>query len=50
MLVDVAVLRSGTTSPMFDAVMVGRETVVHTPQDSLGPAAGSDLAVNRAYV
>lgn len=38
---------SGTTSPMFDAVMVGREAVLHTPQDSLGSAADSNLAVNR---
>jgi hypothetical protein len=42
--------RSGTTSPMFYAVMVGSEAVIHTPQDSLGPAADSDLAVNRADV
>jgi hypothetical protein len=40
----------GTTSPMFDAVMVRSKAVLHTPQDSLGPAASSDLAVNRADV
>ena len=36
--------------PMFDAVMVRRESVIHTPQDSLGPTADSDLAVDRADV
>jgi hypothetical protein len=41
---------SGTTSPMFDAVMVRREAVRHTPQDSLGPTADFDLAVDRADV
>jgi hypothetical protein len=41
---------SGATSPMFDAVMVRSEAVFHTPQDSLGPAADSDLAINRADV
>ena len=35
---------------MFDAMMVRSEAVLHTPQDSLGPAAESDLAVNRADV
>src|ERR1700754_1030955 len=42
--------RLRTTSPMFDAVVVRSETVLHTPQNSLCPAAGSDLAVNRADV
>jgi hypothetical protein len=41
---------SGTTPPMLDAVMVGSEAVFHAPQDRLGPAADSDLAVNRADV
>src|ERR1700694_1073440 len=35
---------------MFDAVMVRREAVLHTPQDSLGPTADFDLAVDRADV
>ena len=35
---------------MFDAVMVGCEAVRHTPQDSLGPTADFDLAVDRADV
>ena len=35
---------------MFDAVMVRREAVLHTPQDSLGPTADSDLPVDRANV
>ena len=30
--------------------MVRSEAVVHTPQDSLGPAADADLAVDRADV
>src|SRR5258708_27642593 len=35
---------------MFDAVMVRREAVVNSPQDSPGPTADSDLAVDRADV
>lgn len=35
---------------MFDAVMVSGEAVLHTPQDSLGPTADSDLPVDRANV
>ena len=35
---------------MCDAVMVRREAVVNSPQDSLGPTADSDLAVDRADV
>jgi hypothetical protein len=42
--------RSGPTSPMFDAAMVGSEAVIHSPQDSLGPAADFDLAVDRPDV
>ena len=35
---------------MFDAVMVRREAVLDAPQDSLGPTADFDLAVDRADV
>ena len=36
--------------PMFDAVVVRREAVLDAPQDSLGPTADFDLAVDRADV
>ena len=35
---------------MFDAVVVRREAVLDAPQDSLGPTADFDLAVDRADV
>ena len=35
---------------MFDTVVVRSEAVLDAPQDSLGPAADADLAVDRADV
>ena len=42
--------RSGSSAPVFDAVMIGCEAVVDAPQNRLGTAGNADLAIDRPDV
>src|SRR4051794_6658931 len=41
---------SGTAAPVLDPVVIWREAVPDAPEHRLGPAAGADLAIDRADV